>query len=74
MLIQAIIVLKYSDILLRCGDQVRLLPADVKPEYKKYIGKTAILMDYQGGGWYLVEVQIDGEEVKWRGGKGMEKV
>ena len=55
-----------------------LLPdAHVKPEYKIYFGKKAIVISNQGGGRYLVEVQsrfrFGRREVKWRGPK-MERV
>jgi len=54
-----------------------LSDAHVKPEYNIYFGKEAIVIEYQRGGWYLVEVQsrsrFGRRKVKWRGPR-MERV
>ena len=61
----------------RPGDPVVLLKAHVGLKNRIYIGELAIVIGYQRGGWYKVEVYPEfGENVvvKWRGGRGMERL
>jgi predicted nucleic acid-binding Zn ribbon protein len=54
---------------------VRLLPACVAEENRKYFHKMAIFIKEKGSGWYVVEVgKKQKKKINWRGKENMKKL